>query len=110
MTKKMKFRSAEEKRKFLENQKSWEELKAKYEPKQRLVSPTTLSGYSLSAPPGRECVAVPSLNSGLGVATRTEPLKYTGDKIIGIGTMHKSNMVPIFSDTEAKDLSTMRRN
>ncbi|HEY6436658.1 MAG TPA: hypothetical protein VIY47_08710 [Ignavibacteriaceae bacterium] len=34
---------------------------------------------------------------------------YTGSKIIGIGTMHKSNMVPIFSDDEAKDISKMRR-
>jgi hypothetical protein len=35
---------------------------------------------------------------------------YTGDKILGIGTMHKSNAVPIFSDDEAKDISKMRRN
>jgi len=34
---------------------------------------------------------------------------YTGSKVIGIGTMHKSNMVPIFSDDEAKDISSMRR-
>lgn len=34
---------------------------------------------------------------------------YTGTKIIGIGTMHKSNMVPIFNDQEAKDISSMRR-
>jgi len=34
---------------------------------------------------------------------------YTGTKIMGIGTMHKSNAVPIFSDEEAKDISTMRR-
>lgn len=34
---------------------------------------------------------------------------YTGTKIIGIGVMHKSNAVPIFSDEEAKDISRMRR-
>lgn len=34
---------------------------------------------------------------------------YTGTKIIGIGTMHKSNAVPIFSDDEAKEISSMRR-
>ena len=79
-------------------------LKIKHE---NLVSSRSLSGYSLSVPPDRESIAVPSLNSGLGVATRNEPLKYTGDKIIGIVTMHKSNMVPIFSDTEAKDFSTV---
>jgi hypothetical protein len=36
-------------------------------------------------------------------------MQYTGTKIIGIGTMHKSNQVPIFSDTEAREISTMRR-
>ena len=34
---------------------------------------------------------------------------YTGTKVKGIGTMHKSNAVPIFSDEEAIDISTMRR-
>jgi hypothetical protein len=34
---------------------------------------------------------------------------YTGDKIKGIGTMHKSNAVPIFSDEQAIEIATMRR-
>lgn len=34
---------------------------------------------------------------------------YTGTKILGIGTMHKSNMVPIFNDQEAEDIARMRR-
>ena len=46
--------------------------------------------------------------------SKTEPrnpeLKvYTGDLIIGIGTMHKSNSVPVINSNVAKDLSTMRR-
>jgi len=36
-------------------------------------------------------------------------LSYTGTKVKGIGTMHKSNAVPIFSDEEAVDISKMRR-
>ena len=32
-----------------------------------------------------------------------------GDKMKGIGTMHKSNAVPIFTDNEAKEISSMRR-
>lgn len=36
--------------------------------------------------------------------------KYTGDLIVGIGTMHKSNAVPIMRGTEqAKDIANMRR-
>jgi len=34
---------------------------------------------------------------------------YTGSKILGIGTMHKSNAVPIFSNDEAADIAKMRR-
>jgi hypothetical protein len=36
---------------------------------------------------------------------------YTGDEIMGIGTMHKSNAVPIRKDSKdaAKDLASMRR-
>ena len=34
---------------------------------------------------------------------------YTGDKMIGIGTLHKSNAVPIFSNDDAKDQALMRR-
>jgi hypothetical protein len=41
--------------------------------------------------------------------TKPEQKQYTGDKILGIGTMHKSNAVPIFNDSEAKDISSMRR-
>ena len=36
--------------------------------------------------------------------------KYTGDEIMGIGTLHKSNMVPIRRDSNnAKEIARMRR-
>lgn len=38
-----------------------------------------------------------------------QPPVYTGSKILGIATMHKSNAVPVFSDQEAVDISRMRR-
>ena len=44
-----------------------------------------------------------------GPCTTKQTPTYTGTKIIGIGTMHKSNAVPIFSDDEAKEISSMRR-
>lgn len=34
---------------------------------------------------------------------------YTGSSMKGIGTLHKSNAVPVFTDEEAKSLSSMRR-
>jgi hypothetical protein len=42
-------------------------------------------------------------------ALKAKEKVYTGTKILGIGTMHKSNAVPIFSDNEAKEISSMRR-
>ena len=35
--------------------------------------------------------------------------KYTGTNILGIATMHKSNMVPITNKQAAKDIAKMRR-
>lgn len=34
---------------------------------------------------------------------------YTGTKMIGVGAMHKSNLVPVFSAEEAEDMAKMRR-
>lgn len=60
-------------------------------------------------PPGREPQAIPSRDSGVGVAARPADKVYTGTKIRGIGMMHKSNLVPVFSDDEAREISSMRR-
>ena len=57
-----------------------------------------------------EIFASKGLDSGGGVGTK--PVYgnvYTGDKMKGIGTLHKSNAVPIFTDEEAVDQANMRR-
>lgn len=42
---------------------------------------------------------------------RKEPQQYSGErKLLGIGIMHKSNLVPIFDEESAKEISKMRRN
>ena len=48
------------------------------------------------------------LDSGSTAPRATQ--QYTGTKMLGIGTMHKSNSVPVFSEQEAIDISTMRRD
>ena len=61
-------------------------------------------------PPGREPQAIPSRPDTAGtVAARPADKVYTGTKIRGIGMMHKSNLVPVFSDDEAREISSMRR-
>lgn len=46
---------------------------------------------------------------GIGVTFAKAPNAYTGDKLIGIATMHKSNSVPVFSQEDAIEISRMRR-
>lgn len=87
----------------------WEAIQAKYAPVKKLKASTSFE-YKLTAPPGRATNKhIPSLNTGDGIATSKPRLQYTGDKMIGIGTLHKSNAVPVFSDGEAKEMARMRR-
>lgn len=44
-----------------------------------------------------------------GNAPKKESLKYTGDAMIGITTLHKSNAVPVFDLDYAKECAKMRR-
>jgi len=60
-------------------------------------------------PQDRDTKHIPSRDSGLGIGAKKDIIMYTGENIIGIGTLHKSNAVPIFSQQEAKDISAMRR-
>ncbi len=68
--------------------------------------------------PMRETKHYPSVGNGVGVGLVKEALKYTGERrLVGIATMHKSNMVPVFADDDDKDgsrqateIAQMRRN
>lgn len=53
---------------------------------------------------------IPSLEVVVGNTNRRESMKYDGErKLLGIAVMHKSNLVPIFDEEQAKDISRMRR-
>jgi len=76
----------------------------------RVVAKKESAIPALTTPPGRETPKIPSLDTGLVAATK--PLKekrYTGTNMLGIGTLHKSNAVPVFSSAEATDMAKMRR-
>jgi hypothetical protein len=51
----------------------------------------------------------PSAPETVGVAARVESPRYTGTLVKGIGTMHKSNAVPVINEEEMKDIARMRR-
>lgn len=66
--------------------------------------------YLPKVPPGRETPKYPSVDTGGGSTTKPIHGKvYTGSLMKGIGTLHKSNAVPIFTDQEALDQANMRR-
>lgn len=78
----------------------------KLQPKKNQPEPWSVSP---KIPPGRESQNIPSLPFTGGACTKADMKVYTGDKILGIGTLHKSNAVPIFSSDEAVEISRMRR-
>ena len=58
----------------------------------------------------KSVVALSNKISGHG--PRKESMTYSGERVlVGIATMHKSNLVPIFADRkeDAKDVASMRR-
>jgi len=113
---KQKFRSAEHAKKARELEDNWKALQKKWgieqEERKRsraMSAPSLSSTYKLSIPEGRNTTAhIKSVDTG-GNATLKPANVYTGTKVKGIATMHKSNAVPIFSDEEAVDISRMRR-
>ena len=119
-SKRRKYHSADAARQERELKAEWQQRQAewaKLSPKfagQRnhgtASQPLARTPISPQYPPGREPQAIPSRADTPGaVAARPADKVYTGTKIKGIGTMHKSNAVPIFSDDEAKEISSMRR-
>jgi hypothetical protein len=114
---KRKFASAEHAKKARELDESWKTLQKKWgveaedKKRSRAMSAPSLSSssYSLKIPEGRNTTAhIPSRNTGGNAVLKPSPV-YTGTKVKGIATMHKSNAVPVFSDEQAVDISKMRR-
>jgi hypothetical protein len=110
---KVKFRNAEEARKARELDELWKQLQKKWEvnaeekKRKRAMRAEPLS-YKLSSPAERSTRHIPSLSTP-GHSTATVHKVYTGDKVLGIATMHKSNAVPVFAQEEAVAISNMRR-
>lgn len=96
-----------------QRQAEWDKLTPNFAGQRRngmVGQPLARTRISPQYPPGREPQAIPSREDATGiVAARPADKIYTGTKIKGIGTMHKSNAVPIFSDDEAQDIAHMRR-
>ena len=78
------------------------------------IKPRDTSKETLEFKPLEDRQGVPMGNripvNERGVGHKKAPMVYSGERrLIGIGTMHKSNMVPVFEGEDAKDLAKMRR-
>ena len=85
--------------------------RGQYKPKRK--EEKEFKTYAPSKPFVRHTESYPSLQTSdtiPGACAKRENPKYTGDLIVGIGTMHKSNAVPIMRGTkQAEEIAKMRR-
>ena len=117
-----KWASAEQKRRAEADAAAWTELTQRLARSAPQFSGRTVSDPAMprgaykplklgpAYPPGREPQNIPSRPDTPGaVGARPVDKVYTGNNIKGIGTLHKSNAVPVFTDEEAVDIAHMRR-
>lgn len=112
---KTKFRNAAEAQRARELEESWKDLQKRWgveQEERKRKRAMTAPSWTDPTPKyrGQNDPKPKSLNTWTtGPVSSKPPQQYTGDKIKGIGTMHKSNAVPIFTDEEAVDIAKMRR-
>ena len=116
---KRRFASAAHAQKAREQQESWQAFMKKWDikpndkPRGATIQKSSWVGPSVDSrvvvDPKRLTNHIPSLDTGAGVAVKKEVQQYTGDAMIGIGQLHKSNAIPVFSKEDAIDISKMRR-
>ena len=117
MPKKVKYKSAEEKRKAMEAEKQWQAMSKQYnlgsKPDNSKSLKTMLQKKSYTPPKpayrGSDSKPPSLTTTTKGGGARVETPKYTGSVVIGISTLHKSNAVPIINQEQATEISRMRR-
>jgi hypothetical protein len=94
---------------------SWQALLDKYDIKpagkntRQVTIVAAINHPRVVVDPSRSTDHIPSVDTGQGIAAKKEVQQYTGDAMLGIGQLHKSNAVPIFKAQDAIDISKMRR-
>jgi hypothetical protein len=112
---KQKFRSAEAKARAEVNDREWQALLKSYDitdtqRKRNQAPKAPVLTQAFPAYRGSDKPRLPSADPTTWQAcVRPADKKYTGDAIVGISTLHKSNAVPVFSKQDAIDISKMRR-
>jgi hypothetical protein len=111
-----KWASAEAKRAAEKKQADWgimlkkfDEMKPKFSTGPYNAPKKTIADVMPKTPPGRETPHIASRDTGWVTCAKPADKEYTGNKVVGISTLHKSNGVPVFSQEEAVEISKMRR-
>jgi hypothetical protein len=90
----------------------FEKLKAKWAEAPKFCSKANIPRVPKTQETPNPLLAAPKLKPGkldAGSTAKKDVAKYTGSKMLGIGQLHKSNGVPVFSQEEAIDIAKMRR-
>jgi hypothetical protein len=116
---KKKFRNADVANRARKNAESWKAFLDKWDIKPdvktngKTIQKSTWMGPTVNSrvvvDPRRLTNHIPSLDTGKGIAVKKEVTQYTGSAMLGIGQLHKSNAIPVFSKEDAVDISKMRR-
>jgi hypothetical protein len=121
---KAKHRNADAANKARRNAEAWQQLLEKYDVKtskvvvgkSKSVRTTASKGvvnggsdWRSRVDPRRLTDHIPSIDTGVGLAARPADKVYTGDAMLGVSVLHKSNGIPVFRQEDAVDISKMRR-
>jgi hypothetical protein len=111
---KQKYASAEHKRREAEDTAEWQRKVSEF----KKLSPTTVKPRgpmpslhkSLPRiPASRETAKIESLVTAWTPCLRAEDKRYTGNAVVGIAQMAKSNAVPVFDSDHIVEIARMRR-
>lgn len=112
---KRKFRTAEAAQRSRVLKDDWQQLLERHGVEQETRKKNRAMTAPVYVPPARDYRGAdrpraPSIMTNTaGVCARPDTKVYTGDAMIGLATMHKSNTVPVFRAEDAIDIARMRR-
>jgi hypothetical protein len=103
--------SKKTRRQKLKQKQAWETQQARYSSnvKVKAFKPLKTVPVVVARPGAEDYRTYKSANSNNFDVYKPAQKVYTGDAMIGIATLHKSNAVPVFTVEEAVDISNMRR-
>ena len=109
------------KKRKVKRKPGWEKAQAEHDawlrkmnahPDQLIEIKREFKTYEFKESFSRTSESYPSLSTSdsfRGSTAKTEPKQYTGDQIVGIATLHKSNMVPVSRGDNPEIYAKMRR-